>query len=133
MTETFFKTLMIVAIIGIMIYLIFSSMKKAHVFEGLENQTGTNGIAGNAATFAASIKAQVVQIQDQVLISKYRKDYESAIINLEDLINYGMLAQALSIKSDSKPDELQASALALNTLHSAKESLNGLMKFVDSQ
>jgi hypothetical protein len=141
MTDTFLKTLMIVAIIGIMFYLIFSSMKKANVFEGLDNQTGgvsatpsvPNGFGGNAAAYATAVKAQVTQMQDQMLISKYRKDYETAIINLEDLINYSMLSTALQIKSDSKPDELKPFAEYINTLSSAKDNLNSVMKFLDSK
>lgn len=133
MSETFFKTLVVIAIIVVLFYLVFSPLKNMKVFEGLENQTplGSNGEAGNAANYAANIKAEVIKMQDSLLINKYRKDYENTIINLEDLINFAMLKVTLSLTTDPVKDVKNIEAL--NTLNSAKVSLNGVMKFVDSQ
>jgi hypothetical protein len=133
MSETFFKTLVVVAIIIVLFYLIFCSMRKTNIFEGLENQTplGSNGEAGNASNYAANIKAEVIKMQDSLLITKYRKDYENAIINLEDLINFSMLKVTLNLTNDPVKDIKNIEAL--NTLNNAKVSLNGVMKFVDSQ
>jgi hypothetical protein len=63
-----------------------------------------------------------------LLISKYRKDYENAILNLDDLINTMMLQTALNV-DNSKP---MASIEKLNQLNSAKGALNSVMKFVDA-
>jgi len=133
MSETFFKTLVVIAIIVVLFYLVFSPLKNMKVFEGLESQTplGSNGEAGNAANYAANIKAEVIKLQDSLLITKYRKDYENAIINLEDLINFSMLKVVLSLTNDPVKDVKNIEAL--NTLNNAKVSLNGVMKFVDSQ
>jgi hypothetical protein len=133
MSETFFKTLVVIAIIVVLFYLVVSPLKNMKVFEGLENQTplGSNGEAGNAANYAANIKAEVIKLQDSLLITKYRKDYENAIINLEDLINFSMLKVVLSLTNDPVKDVKNIEAL--NTLNNAKVSLNGVMKFVDSQ
>jgi hypothetical protein len=133
MSETFFKTLVVIAIIVVLFYLVFSPLKKSSIFEGLDNQTpiGSNGEAGNAASYATSIKAEVIKLQDSLLITKYRKDYENAIINLEDLINFAMLKVTLNLTTDPVKDIKNIEAL--NTLNSAKVSLNGVMKFVDSQ
>ena len=45
--------------------------------------SATNGIAGNAASYAAQIKAQAIKIEDQLLIPKYRTDYENVILNFK--------------------------------------------------
>jgi hypothetical protein len=88
----------------------------------------TNGIAGSAANYAANIKSMTIKNQDVLLISKYRKDYENAILNLDDLINTMMLDTALNV-DNSKP---MASIEKLNQLNSAKGALNSVMKFVDT-
>jgi hypothetical protein len=87
-----------------------------------------NGIAGNAATYGASIKAAAIKSQDTLLISKYRSDYETAILNLEDLINNLMLKTALSIDQNNPGPSLET----LATMQQAKTALDSVMKFVDS-
>jgi hypothetical protein len=90
--------------------------------------TTTNGIAGSAQNYAANIKSMTIKNQDILLISKYRNDYENAILNLDDLINTMMLQTALTV-DNSKP---MVSIEKLNQLNSAKVSLNSVMKFVDA-
>jgi len=110
-------------------YLIFSNMG---VKEGLENaaneSSSSTGIAGGAASFGASVKANVIKSQDTLLISKYRKDYETAILNLDDLVNNLMLETALSI--DQKNPQIGLKKLV--DLNQSKIALNGVMKFVDA-
>ena len=76
-------------------YLIFrntSSGSNMSIIEGLENQT-----AGKAASFAEEIKELTTKKQDVLLISKYRRDYENAIINTSDLVETLMLEQTMAI------------------------------------
>ena len=86
------KIIGIIFVGGIIIYISFKLFQlQVSVVEGLTNADGTiatasSGEAGTAASYAAAIKAQVVKLQDELLISKYRKEYESAIINLDDYI-----------------------------------------------
>ena len=106
--------------------------------EGLENNNEStsasgSGIAGDAANYAALIKAKSVQIQDTLLISKYRSDYENAIINLEDLCNFMMLNQALSIDVNADAKTNLEKFNIMNALSNAKKSLNECMQFVDKQ
>ena len=133
MTEIFYKTLIVIAIIIVLFYLVFSSIRKTGILEGLENiQTNlASGETGGAASYAAQIKAEVIRLQDSLLISKYRKEYESAIINLEDLINFSMLKLILNMNPDAIKDVKNVETL--NTLDKAKSTLNNIMKFVDSQ
>ena len=116
------------------VYLLFRNFN-FEIKEGLENKTKTaptvpapnNGIAGNAASYGASIKAASIKSQDYLLISKYRADYETAILNFDDLINNLMLETALSVDINN-PD---LSIEKLSKMNQAKAALNSVMKFVD--
>ena len=88
-----------------------------------------NGIAGNAPAYGAQIKADTIKLQDTFLISKYRSDYETIILNLDDFINNLMLKNALSFDKENPG----ASLSKLIELQQAKGAINGVMKFVDSQ
>lgn len=88
----------------------------------------SNGIAGNAATYAANIKSQTVKLTDILLVSKYRSDYENAILNIDDLINSLMLQATLSL-DQSNPS---AGLKKIVELNEAKTALDKVMKFVDS-
>jgi hypothetical protein len=89
----------------------------------------SNGIAGNAASYASSIKATTIKLQDTFLISKYRTDYETAIINMDDLINNLMLKTALSVNQNDPTESIEN----LVKMQQAKTALNSVMKFIDSQ
>ena len=120
--EEFFK---IIGIIIVCFFIIYMSMKIFHpettVVEGLTNATPpSSGEAGTAASYAASIKAQVVKLQDELLIGKYRKDYEAAIINLDDLIGYMMIKQALNMKLGNDNKANIESINNLNIMKNAK-------------
>jgi len=122
-------------------YLVYSALfvKKR---EGLETATSTvssssssaNGIAGNAATYAATIKQKTVNLNDTLLISKYRKDYETQILNVDDFVNSMMLNTVASIDTSSAntPSKMIESMKLLNELSAAKDSLNKVMKFVEN-
>ncbi len=118
-------------------YLIFRNLnfENLNFREGMTDASGNqtsiskeNGIADNAATYGANIKTQVIKLQDTMLISKYRTDYETAILNLDDLVNNLMLKTALSI-DQTKP---QRTLMELSQLQQSKVALNSIMKFIDS-
>jgi hypothetical protein len=115
-------------------YLLFRNLNlNVNFREGMTNNTDasgnpvSNGIAGNAATYAANIKSNTIQLQDTLLVSKYRSDYETSILNLEELINNMMLQTTLSIDMNNP----QQGLTKLNTLSQAKSALNGVMLFLD--
>ncbi len=127
--------LLLLVAICLVIYLAFRSFNfKSMIVEGMTDGSGnlvsvSNGIAGNAAPYAASLKSATIMDQDSLLISKYRADYESAILNLDDLINTLMLKTALSV--DEK--KLEPSIEKLAKMNQAKGALNSVMKFLDTQ
>jgi len=93
------------------------------------NSTSSNGIAGNAAAYGATIKASNIKLQDTFLITKYRSDYETAILNLDDLLNNLMLQTALSVDINNP----EKSITKLANMNQAKTALNSVMKFVDGK
>jgi hypothetical protein len=129
--------------ISLFVYLLFRNFNyntQYSLIEGMTDASTTgasptsvtpavDGIAGNAASYGAQIKAATIKLQDTFLISKYRSNYETVILNLDDFINNLMLKNALSFDKE-KPE---ASLSKLVELQQAKLALNSVMKFVDSQ
>ena len=120
------------------IYILFRSFNyNPMLIEGMTDASGNtitvnapaNGIAGNAAAYAAAIKSATIKSEDTFLISKYRSDYETAILNLDDLINNLMLKTALTVNTENPGDSLEK----LGKMQQAKIALNSVMKFVDSK
>jgi len=138
--DEFFKIVGILIVGFFIIYMVVKMFQlQTSVIEGLTNPDGTSvtppssGEAGTAPSYAAAIKAQVVKLQDELLVANYRKDYESAIINLDDYIGYLMIKQSLNMKLDG---DIKANIEGLNNLSilkTAKDSLNTTMTFLDKQ
>jgi hypothetical protein len=107
------------------------------LIEGMTDASGNsitvtapaNGIAGNAASYGAAIKSATIKSEDTLLISKYRSDYETAILNLDDLLNNLMLNTALTINIQNPGDSVDK----LAKMQQAKIALNSVMKFIDSK
>ena len=144
--KEFYNLLLFIAIC-FLVYLVFSSFNyNPMLIEGMTDASGktsnknalnknalnrnaSNGIAGNAASYAASLKASTIKSQDTLLIGKYRSDYESAILNLDDLINNLMLKTSLSVNQNNPIEDI----IKLGQMQQAKVALNSVMKFVDTQ
>jgi len=125
--------------ISLVVYLLFRNFNynnQYSLIEGMTDASGTaaaptsdNGIAGNAPSYGAQIKATTIKLQDTFLISKYRSDYETTILNLDDLVDNLMLKTVLSIDISNPVDDLKK----LSEMNQAKMALNNVMKFVDKQ
>ena len=125
--DDFFKIIGIIIVCFFIIYMVVKMFQlQSNVIEGLTNPDTT-------ANYSANIKSKVIKLQDELLITKYRKDYESAIINLDDYIGYLMIQQVLNMKLDDDIKSNIASINALNILKQSKESLNATMTFLDKQ
>lgn len=141
--DLFTNVLMLLAII-FLIFIIFSTMnfgyKKKEGFgvDASNNSTSNsstsnkssniNGYAGNAQYYTSGIKDKVIKLQDTLLLSKYRSDYENIILGLDDLVDNLMLEKVLTINSDNTQKSLED----LVTLNNSKIALNNVMKFIDS-
>jgi hypothetical protein len=133
-----FYNLLIFVAICFVVYLVFRTFQyNPMLIEGMTDASGNentitsseNGLAGNAATYAASLKADTIRALDTLLISKYRGDYESAILNLDDTINVLMLQTALTFDKSNPQNSVEK----LSKMQQAKVALNSVMKFVDTQ
>ena len=117
------------------LYLLFKNFSFSGIKEGMTDASGNsvtpppNGVAGNAASYGATIKAENIKLQDTFLITKYRTDYETSILNLDDLLNNLMLKTSLSIDAKKPADAIKQ----LAEMNQAKLALNNIMKFVDKQ
>ena len=125
--DDFFKIIGIIIVCFFIIYMVVKMFQlQSNVIEGLTNPDTT-------ANYSANIKSKVIKLQDELLITKYRKDYESAIINLDDYIGYLMIQQVLNMNLDGDMKSNIASINSLNILKNSKESLNAAMTFLDKQ
>jgi len=139
MKEDLFKMIGLFFAVLFLVYLAVKGMKlHFQVVEGLTNKTASEndlndsyGEAGDAAGYAAAIKARSIQIQDGLLIEKYRSDYENVLINMDDHLNLLALKEALNLKKDGS--EYDAGIAKINAYHTARANLNQSMKFLDSQ
>jgi hypothetical protein len=111
------------------------------IIEGLENadkpdavasKTPAGGVGANAIQFAENIKAITVKIQDELLIDKYKTDYENVVIATDDLIDNLMLKTLLTMKPDPQNPKTMAESLqAMILFKNSKDALNDVMKFID--
>ena len=136
MNKDFFTNLIIFIGVCILIYFVFRSI---NFQEGIENNksstssssstttSSSNGVAGGASSYAANVKTEAIKLQDELLVSKYRTDYENVVINMDDLVNNLMLKITLTI-DQSKPQDGLSKLAALGQV---KVALNNVMKFID--
>lgn len=127
MYDDVFKLLGIILVICLILYFIMKSLNIS-VVEGLENNESDINLSQNA-----TIQSKIVMLEDQLVISKNKKEYETMIINMDDYINLTMLQQIVKTKFDSGIEETIRSLENLNTLKNAKDSLNVVMKYIDKR
>ena len=118
-------------------YILFRNLNfKFSTREGMTTSSSTtssstsstsSGVAGNAASYGATLKAATIKQQDMLLISKYRSDYETVILNLDDLVNNLMLNASLNVNPNNPYETLTQ----LSQLNQAKSALNNVMTFID--
>ena len=117
-------------------YILFRNLNfKFSTREGMTDASGntssssstSSGVAGNAASYGATLKAATIKQQDMLLISKYRSDYETVILNLDDLVNNLMLTASLNVNPNNPYETLTK----LSQLNQAKSALNNVMSFID--
>ena len=144
MKEDYLKIMAIVVSALIIVYIVLNMFHIQPLKEGLTNGTSSSdaipditttmaGVAGGAANYAAAIKAKTVQLQDTILISKYRTDYENIIINLEDYFSMLMLEQILSMNPSDNIKTNMERVAGINSLSACKNSLNDIMTYIDKQ
>ena len=140
MNELNLQIVLFICVLAFLLYFIFNFniFNLTSLKEELENKNNednnnvmfsSSGVGANASNYVANIKAQVIKMQDILLIKKYKSEYENSIINLDDLVNSMMLKLALNIDVDNPINGLEK----LTKLNQTKVALNNVMKFIDTQ
>lgn len=81
------------------------------------------------------IKGSRNEVEDRMLISKYRKSYEDTIIELDDAISMTILSEVCenAEKIAKNPTESIAMIRKINDLKAFKDTLNEAMKTLDKK
>lgn len=123
----------------VMYYLVnYFTSSQYSIIEGMTNAPAAspyaNNIAAAAVTYATNVKAATTQNLDALLITKYKKDYEASLINMDDYISTLMMQQVQSMDL-TNPDQSKniENLTKLANLQQAKTALNTVMTFVDKQ
>ena len=88
----------------------------------------TSGVGGTASTFNDELKAKLVLLQDELLISKYRTDYEDILMNMETYLNLMILKKTVNLNPETSDD-----VITINNLYNLINSVGSSIKFIDSQ
>jgi hypothetical protein len=145
--EDILKFIGICVIAGVLVFYGAKLFKlQAKVLEGAANMSdepaaegsSTNGEAAKAAEFNKLLKARIAGLQDKLLISKYRTEYENILLSLDDFMKLNMLQTALQIKPNQdsepgKPNPNMALFASMKAMSDARGTLNGIMTYLDSQ
>jgi hypothetical protein len=122
-----------------MYYLVnYFTSSQYSIIEGMTNAPTASSYANNigaaAVTYANNIKAATTNNLDAMLVSKYKKDYETTLINMDDYVSTLMMQQVQSMNL-SNPDQSKniENLTKLANLQQAKTALNTVMTFVDKQ
>jgi len=115
-----------------------ANMSDETVGDGAVASNSSNGEAAKAAEFNKLLKARIAGLQDKLLISKYRTDYENILLSLDDFMKLSMLQTALQIKPNQenepgKPNPNMVIFGSLKAMSDARGTLNGIMTYLDSQ
>lgn len=94
--------------------------------------TSTSGVGAGAASWGDAIKSATTKINDAMLVSKYRKDYENVIINAEDCVNASMLSALMTSPLGPDGNVTVQTLTAIKNMNDSKVALNEIMKYVDS-
>jgi hypothetical protein len=104
--------------------------------EGMETKsssgTSTTGVGAGAASWGDAIKSATTKINDTMLVSKYRKDYENVVINAEEGVNASMLSALMTSPLGPDGNVTVQTLTAIKNMNDSKVALNEIMKYVDS-
>ena len=132
----FLEKMTIFVALCIFIYFVFRIMPDLNFFreksfqEGLETQNKqTESVAEGAKMHAVTLKTVSDGLSNRLLVDKYRTDYETVILNTDDIIDRLMLLNVLTIDNKDPYPALEK----LVMLNQSKVALDRVMKFVDSK
>ena len=121
-----FKIVSIVIVFGYIAYLAYNNKNIMETFETK---------SGSTVNAQATGMSNVSGIQsDTLLISKYKKDYDTLLTNCEKNLNQSIIQQLLQI--DTSQDATSSNNLKIyeqiNVLNSTKTALPNVLTFINS-
>jgi hypothetical protein len=130
--EDILKFLGICVVVGVLVFYGVKFLKlQAQVLEGATTMsnsgtttTTTNGVGGGASQYNTALKAQVTNMQDTLLIPKYRSEYENVLLNLEDFINLSMLRASLNIITEDTQEARRTNQVLYSSLKTMSDDDN---------
>lgn len=127
------------SVVALLLYVAIRALTlQMNIVEGLASSrnTSTNDNIDKDKV-ADAIKSNTNTTEDNLLISKYRTNYERTIIELESNVGYAMLSTVLnnaeSISANPTSPESQTTISSINNLKTFMETLNSAMKILDSK
>lgn len=100
--------------------------------EGMNNLSKTSHSI-NSNDYHEKIKIGHNSLKTKLNIPEYRTDYENVVIEMHDFIDGLMLDELLNIDSSNiTNDQMIKTIHNMNKLSSGKDSLNKVMKYIDS-
>ena len=141
------QLLMYVGMGVIILFAIYFVLKmgslQTRVIEGLTSNSKTqkNVMDSMAEGDIKALKSAIEKYSDNLLISKYKSDYEDMLIDFEQVIDYSLLTNLIVVSSMLGPEGLNIGKggitlhqlQILNELYTLKTNLNSTMDFLDGQ
>lgn len=129
--DTLFK------IIGgaIILLLLVGIFSRASVYQKQVVEAMTSSPETDKSQLGTTVSSNSDKISDALLISKYRSNYEDAIIGLEKAVSLALVSEVVNnsetISADPISDDSMKAIANINALKSFRESLNTSMVILD--
>jgi hypothetical protein len=138
-SDSLYKYLGLGVVVLLLIYFVLKSLTfQANI---IENMTGAMNASSSNDTdkdkVPEAIKSNTNNVEDALLITKYRKFYEDSIINLDSNISTNMLSMVLNnaelISNNPTSDDAQKIINSVNNMKQFRDALNDAMKILDKK
>jgi hypothetical protein len=135
MQEGFMNIIVILGIIvGVLFFYSRSVQLDVYVKEGLTTRSKSDPEpTSDAADRVSDLEIKLDKLKTSVSIDANRKNYESMIINFEDIISYSMMSRLSQIDPNGKFSDISADFSELNEMQNAKKTLNDMMAWLDKK
>lgn len=126
--------IMVIIIIYLLMKIFNIRLSKREGIENMNNDDETLPIEKvTLESLNATIQSKLTMLDDELMLKKYKKQYETTIINMDDYINLLMMQQIVNTKYDSGIETTIKSLETLNILKASKDALNIAMVYLDKQ
>ncbi len=129
--DTLFK------IIGgaIILLLLVGIFSRASVYQKQVVEAMTSSPESDKTKLGSTVSSNADKISDALLISKYRSNYEDAVIGLEKAVSLALVSEVVNnsetISADPISDDAMKAINNINALKSFRDSLNTSMVVLD--